>query len=132
MQDSIIAKIPPNICGACDYFGKHLFEEDEIIYNIEYCDTMFNLQFCDINCKEKNMMTYPSLKNLTYEKKTLRYKISIENLKEIFTFIIKHPWCVFYNSNQMIEYIEKLKSKDTLSWREIGFMNNYKKYTKGN
>jgi hypothetical protein len=100
------SQIPKNLCGACDCCGTYLYEGDVIIYNIEYCDTLFGLQFCNINCKDKNMITYPLLKNLKYEQEILRYTISFDKFKKIFTFIIKHPWSVFYNSNQMIIYIE--------------------------
>ena len=46
----------------------------------------------------------------------------------LLSFTIRHPWSVFYNANQMVCYIEELKSKKNLSWRENGFMNNYSKY----
>ena len=45
----------------------------------------------------------------------------------LLSFTIRHPWSVFYNANQMVCYIEELKSKKILVG-EKRFMNNCNKY----
>ena len=129
IQTPVSSIIEHNL-GICDTCGQALFFDEEIIRNIEYKDTTFKLQYCCYECKENAIKKSPFLKNLTFENHKLYKSIEIDNIKNMFVFILNHPWSIFYKAYEMIEYVEKLKNKEKLSWRERGFMANFNKYIK--
>lgn len=124
---SDIDQLITTLGGACDNCHMRLFLGDEIIENTEYNNTMLNLIYCDENCKQERSKLYPVLNNLTFTNKTLSKPVSI-NFYNIIVFMVNHPWSINYTTEKMITYIEGLNGKETLSWREKGFMNNFNKY----
>lgn len=120
--------IPEDLCGICDQCKLIFSIGDNIIKNKEYQNTMFNLQYCNEKCKDEAINTYPYLSNLTFETQNLLTPITKPDISSIQNFIIKYPWSINYNSNQMVTYIEELKNNDNLTPLERDFINNYSKY----
>jgi hypothetical protein len=118
------------LCGGCNKCGTKFFFGDNIIEIVEYKNTMFKLQYCDDICKKERTKMFPILDDLTFINKTLVKPIKFDNLYNMFAFIINHPWSFNYKAEEMVSYVEELKGKETLSWRERGFMNNFNKYIK--
>ena len=132
-----------NICGCCDkchkiftdntgeYFEFKVKPVDKLSEIFPNGLGMFNIQCCS-SCLEECLKICPELSGATIVEVSGKDALppSFENILNICSFTIRHPWTMFSSALITLKYIIDLKLKDTseLTWLERRFLNNLDTY----